>query len=67
MKKDETPRRKPVMRGALEGGCACWMPIRPAANDALSGNAMADAEPLTTPDAVGGSNRKPSPDSDAER
>lgn len=66
MKNDETPRRKPVMRGALEGGCACWMPIRPAANDALSGNATADAEPLTTPDAVNDSDGKTLPAPDAE-
>lgn len=66
MKNEQTPRRKPVMRGALEGGCASWAPIRPE-NDAASGNATASNEPLTTPDAVSNSNRKPSPASDAER
>lgn len=67
MKNDDTSRRKPVMRGAMEGGCACWAPIRPAGNDAQSGNATASTDPLTTPDAVSGAHRKPSPASGAER
>ncbi|HXE40380.1 MAG TPA: hypothetical protein VN639_18105 [Azonexus sp.] len=67
MKNEQTPRRKPGMRGALEGGCACWTPIRPAANDELSGNATADTDPQTTPDAVSGAKGTPPPASDTER
>lgn len=67
MKNEQTPRRKPAMRGALEGGCASWTPIRPAANDESSGNATAATDPLTTPDAVSGANETPSPASDAKR
>ncbi|WP_265942447.1 hypothetical protein [Dechloromonas sp. A34] len=67
MKKEQTPRRKPVMRGALEGGCASWAPIRPAGNKESSGNATASNDPQTTPDAVTGSNPPPSSASDAKR
>lgn len=66
MNNDESQRRKPAMRGAMEGGCSCWAPIRPAANDETSENATADTDPQTTPDAVSGANGTPPPAPDAE-
>jgi len=67
MKNDETPRRKPVMRGALEGGCASWAPILPAGNEAPTGNATASSDPLAMPDAANdsdGTASSPAPDAE---
>lgn len=64
MTNEQTPRRKPGMRGALEGGCSCWTPIRPAGNDERFGDAT--GEPLTAPDADSAPEGKPSPAPDAE-
>jgi hypothetical protein len=67
MNKQETPRRKPVMRGAMEGGCAGWAPIRPAGNDAQAGSATAGTDPLITLNAVNDSGGTASSAPDAER
>ena len=66
MNNEQTPRRKPVMRGAMEGGCASWTPILPTVKDAPSGNAAAASEPLTPPDAVSAADGIPTPAADAE-
>lgn len=67
MKNDETRRRKPVMRGAMEGGCASWAPILPTVNDAPTGNATASGDPLMRPDAANdsdGTASSPAPDAE---
>lgn len=67
MTNENTPRRKPVMRGAMEGGCPSWAPIRPAAHDGPSAKPTTGTDPLTTPDAVTDSDEASSPASDAKR
>ena len=52
MEKDQPPGRKPVIRGAMETGCAAWAPIiRPQA-DSSSAKASRPADPACTPDAA---------------
>lgn len=68
MKNDETRRRKPVMRGAMEGGCASWAPILPTGNDVAAGNATANTNPLMRPDAANdpdGTASSPAPDAES--
>lgn len=52
MEKDQPPGRKPVIRGAMEAGCAAWAPIiRPQADSSLA-KVSRPADPAGTPDAA---------------
>jgi hypothetical protein len=51
MKKEETPRRKLVLRVATEIGCPSWSPIRLSGNDLPPGNSATGTDPASTPDA----------------
>ena len=52
MKKEETPHRKFVLRGATEIGCHSWAPIRRSGNGLPPGNLATGTDLATTPDAV---------------
>lgn len=66
MNDEQTPRRPPVMRGAMEAGCACWTPIRPATPDAPPAPVPAAGAPLTPPDTVSPADGTPAPAADGE-
>jgi hypothetical protein len=66
MNNEPTRRRPPLLRGAMEGGCAAWTPILPTGKAAASGKAAAATEPLAPPDNVSEADRTPASASDAE-
>ena len=51
MEKDQTPRQ-PVIRGAMETGCAAWAPIIHPRADSSTARASRRTEPACTPDAA---------------
>lgn len=52
MKKEETPRRKFVLRAATENGCPSWSPNRRSGEDSPHGISATGTDPASAPDAV---------------
>lgn len=67
MKKEETPRRKFVLRVATEPGCPSWSPIRHSGKGSPPGNSATGTDPASTPNAVTNPGFTETTGSEAER